>query len=154
MTVKPLDAIILLYPSKTQTTKELRESLSEFCKSHNITIFDIINPADKYDYFMMRRLSQIIKYRREPISLVTNKSILNVTLLLTLWSIFEEINEGKSIELVLDFLRGLKESTDKSVCHNAEEFCIVGHKEVRRIADWLSDVLYAIMRDQFIPKSH
>jgi hypothetical protein len=107
MTIEQKEAIILLYPSKTQTMKELRVSLSKFCKENNVVIVDIINPTDEYDYFTMRRLSQIIKYHSKPISLITNKNILTVIPPLTLWSVLETINAGKSIDLILDFLRAL-----------------------------------------------
>jgi len=142
------EAIILLYPSKTQITKELRISLSDFCKAHNMSIVDIISPTDEYDYFGMRRLIQIIKYRNKPISLITNKSFLAIVPPLIFWSVLEVINSTKPIELTRDFLHALKESANKSERQTSEDFHILNHGEVERISDWLSDIHYAIMRGQ------
>jgi hypothetical protein len=49
--------------------------------------------------------------------------------------------------LILDFLRALKEGTDKSEYQTPEDFRIVSDEEVGRISDWMSDLQYAIMRD-------
>lgn len=143
----PKEAIILLYPHKLQSMKELRACLSEFCKDNDITIIDIINLCDEYDYLAMRRLSQLIRYSSKSISIITNRSILAAIPSLTLWSALEAINSSKPIDLTRNFLRELKESTAKEDSQNPEDFRLLNHKEVERMSDWLTDMHYAIMRD-------
>jgi hypothetical protein len=141
------EAIILLYPSKAQAMKELRKSLSEFCKDNGITIIDIINLRDEYDYLAMLRLFQIIKYSTKRISLITNRSILATVPSLTLWSMLESMPFPKTLALTRSFLQELKESEIKSDNHNSEDFRIVPYKKLERMSDWLNDMHYAMMRD-------
>lgn len=145
-TKPPIEAIVLLYPSSTQTMKELRMSLSEFCSQNNLTVADIINLCDEYDYLSISRLSQIIRYNTKPISLVTNRNILTVIPPLTLWSVLETINSSRSIELSLESLRALKEGMgiDRSEHKTSEGFRVIGHEEVGLISDWMSDLCYAV----------
>lgn len=144
----PTEAIILLYPSSTQTTKELRNSLSEFCKSHNISIIDIITLTDEYDYLAMRRLSQIIKYNTKHISLVTNRKLSITIAPLTLLSILETLNSPSSFGMVLDFLREFKEdSRASSNNQNPEDFRILRPQELQNISGRMSHMQYSIIRD-------
>lgn len=144
MTAMQQEAIILLYPSVAQTTKELRASLSEFCKSNNISIVDIISFTDEYDYLALRRLLQIIKYNTKHISLVANRNPLTTIPLLMLLSILETINSPYSVDMALDFLHDFKETPGNN--QDAGVFYALQPKKVQRISYWMSDIKYFIIR--------
>lgn len=147
MTIILREAIILLYPSKSHTTNEIRESLNKFCGENNIAIVDIISLSDEYDYLMMRRLYQVIKYSNRVISLVTNRSILAAIPSLALWSALEATNSAKLIELTRNFLNEFKEGAGTADYQGFGNFRLLSHREAECISDWLSNMQYALMHD-------
>ncbi|MES2215225.1 MAG: hypothetical protein V4485_04310 [Pseudomonadota bacterium] len=141
------EAIILLYPSKDKTTKELRRSVSDFCIQNDIIPTDTISPSDEHDYFAMRRLAQILTHRTKPIKLITNKDVISIIPLLALWSILDRSTSTKPIDLMYNFIDGLKDDSSNINNQNQEDFRVLDHKEVGHMSDWLNDMRYAVTRD-------
>jgi len=141
------EGVILLYPSKDKTTKELRQSVSDFCIQNNIIPADVISPNDEYDYFAIKRLAQVLTRSTKSIKLVTNKDIISIIPILTLWAILDKMISTKPVDLMYDFLSELKDNSSKTDDQNIQEFSILGHKEVRHISDWLESMRCAVTRD-------
>lgn len=149
MSAKPkINAIIVLFPSETLTIKELRVSLSKFCQSQNISIIDIINPVDEYDHFLLRRLSQLIKYNTKNISLVTNKSIFSIVEPLALWCALETTDLSKSLSLPENFFDEIKKKAEKPQYIASDDFNILSYDKVSCISDWMFAMQDAIIRER------
>jgi len=147
MFTKPTDAIILLYPPQNQTVKELRQSVVDFCSTHDLVIANVIILDDEYDYMSMRLFVQAISYHISPVALVTNKNILRPIMPLILWSILCIMNSKEVVELTCNLLCKVQEESDTLVCqYNTNSFYMLTCKEVKYLADWMAKMHYTIER--------
>ena len=142
MLTKPTDVIILLYPSNTQSAKNIRDSLGTFCTRCNLVIADIIALEDEYDHKSMKRFVETISHYLGPIALVTNRSIFGSIFPLTLWSILSIMDSTKITQSTRNFLNKVKDSVGKSCKTSTSDFYLLNCKETGFLADWITEVKY------------